>query len=182
VPGVIFASEALMRDMDAKVYEQVTNVAMLPALSRHPTRCPMRTGLWFSHRRVAAFDADKGAWCRRAGWFRYFLRRAHLHTGLTIEDIDKVKLKLATGCFTPSRRLGSTGGIRLNQDDMNAMLRGGARWRWSMALAWSLICSASRRAAACTAPIRRRFRTAKSASATRWARWAPAITILKCSR
>lgn len=29
VPGVIFASEILMREMDAKVYEQVTNVAML---------------------------------------------------------------------------------------------------------------------------------------------------------
>jgi tRNA-splicing ligase RtcB len=32
VPGVIFASESLLRDMDAKVYEQVTNVAMLPGI------------------------------------------------------------------------------------------------------------------------------------------------------
>src|SRR4030065_305213 len=32
VPGVIFASEMLLREMDAKVYEQVTNVAMLPGI------------------------------------------------------------------------------------------------------------------------------------------------------
>ena len=32
VPGVIFASEFLLREMDAKVYEQVTNVAMLPGI------------------------------------------------------------------------------------------------------------------------------------------------------
>ena len=32
VPGVIYASEALVRDMDDKVYEQVTNVATLPGI------------------------------------------------------------------------------------------------------------------------------------------------------
>ena len=32
VPAVIFATEALIRDMDEKVYEQVTNVATLPGI------------------------------------------------------------------------------------------------------------------------------------------------------
>src|SRR3989304_5957581 len=32
VPAVIFASEALMRDMDRKVYEQAVNVAALPGM------------------------------------------------------------------------------------------------------------------------------------------------------
>src|SRR3989304_4823246 len=32
VPGVIFASETLLLEMDAKVHEQVTNVAMLPGI------------------------------------------------------------------------------------------------------------------------------------------------------
>ncbi|HXK29388.1 MAG TPA: RNA-splicing ligase RtcB, partial [Candidatus Binatia bacterium] len=32
VPVVIFATEALIRDMDEKVYEQATNVAMLPGI------------------------------------------------------------------------------------------------------------------------------------------------------
>lgn len=32
VPGVIFATEALIRDMDDKVMEQASNVAMLPGI------------------------------------------------------------------------------------------------------------------------------------------------------
>lgn len=32
VPGIIYASEALVREMDMKVYEQVTNVATLPGI------------------------------------------------------------------------------------------------------------------------------------------------------
>jgi tRNA-splicing ligase RtcB len=32
VPAVIYATEALLQDMDEKVYEQVTNVATLPGI------------------------------------------------------------------------------------------------------------------------------------------------------
>ena len=31
-PAMIFATEALLRDMDDKVYDQVTNVAALPGI------------------------------------------------------------------------------------------------------------------------------------------------------
>lgn len=34
VPGVIYGSETLVRDMDEKVREQVTHVAMLPGIQR----------------------------------------------------------------------------------------------------------------------------------------------------
>jgi hypothetical protein len=34
VPGVIYTNEMLIRDMDMKVYEQVTNVATLPGIVR----------------------------------------------------------------------------------------------------------------------------------------------------
>ena len=34
VDGVIFASAKLIRDMDEKVYEQITNVAALPGIVR----------------------------------------------------------------------------------------------------------------------------------------------------
>lgn len=32
VPAIIYATEALVQDMDEKVYEQVTNVATLPGI------------------------------------------------------------------------------------------------------------------------------------------------------
>ena len=34
VPGVIYGSEPLVRDMDEKVFEQVANVASLPGIQR----------------------------------------------------------------------------------------------------------------------------------------------------
>ena len=34
VPGVIYASEGLVREMDDKVFEQVSNVATLPGIQR----------------------------------------------------------------------------------------------------------------------------------------------------
>ncbi len=131
VPGVIFASEALMRDMDAKVYEQVTNVAMLPGIVKASYAMPdAHWGYGFPIGGVAAFDADKGGVVSAGGvGFDISCGVRTLHTGLKIEDIDKVKLKLADALFhSIPAGLGSTGGIRLNQDDMNAMLRGGARW------------------------------------------------------
>ena len=42
VPAVIYASESLMRDMDEKVYEQVTNVATLPGIVRAAYAMPGR--------------------------------------------------------------------------------------------------------------------------------------------
>src|SRR3989304_1643722 len=61
VPGVIFASEMLLREMDAKVYEQVTNVAMLPGIVEASWAMPdAHWGYGFPIGGVAAFDADEG--------------------------------------------------------------------------------------------------------------------------
>ena len=60
VPGVIFASEALLREMDAKVHEQVTNVAMLPGIVAASYAMPdAHWGYGFPIGGVAAFDPDK---------------------------------------------------------------------------------------------------------------------------
>src|SRR3972149_2077954 len=61
VPAVIFATEALIRDMDEKVYEQVTNVATLPGIVKASYAMPdAHWGYGFPIGGVAAFDADKG--------------------------------------------------------------------------------------------------------------------------
>ena len=44
VPAVIYADEALIRDMDDKVYEQMTNVATLPGIVGARMPCPTPTG------------------------------------------------------------------------------------------------------------------------------------------
>ena len=61
VPGIIYGSESLVSDMDAKVYEQVANVAMLPGIERASYAMPdAHWGYGFPIGGVAAFDADQG--------------------------------------------------------------------------------------------------------------------------
>ena len=61
VPGLIFASEALIREMDHKVYEQVVNVATLPGIVTASFAMPdAHWGYGFPIGGVAAFDAKQG--------------------------------------------------------------------------------------------------------------------------
>src|ERR1700693_2114797 len=61
VPGIIYASEALIRDMDHKVYEQVVNVATLPGIQRASYAMPdAHWGYGFPIGGVAAFDPERG--------------------------------------------------------------------------------------------------------------------------
>jgi tRNA-splicing ligase RtcB len=131
VPGVIFASETLLREMDAKVYEQVTNVAMLPGIVEASYAMPdAHWGYGFPIGGVAAFDADAGGVASAGGvGFDISCGVRTLHTGLRIEDIDAVKTRLADALYhTIPAGMGSTGAIRLDAAEMDAMLRGGAKW------------------------------------------------------
>ncbi len=131
VPGVIFASETLLREMDAKVYEQVTNVAMLPGIVEASYAMPdAHWGYGFPIGGVAAFDADAGGVVSAGGvGFDISCGVRTLHTGLRLADIEAVKERLAEALYrTIPAGLGSTGVIRLKDAEMSAMLRGGARW------------------------------------------------------
>jgi tRNA-splicing ligase RtcB len=131
VPGVIFASEKLLREMDAKVYEQVTNVAMLPGIVEASYAMPdAHWGYGFPIGGVAAFDADAGGVVSAGGvGFDISCGVRTLHTGLRHADIEAVKERLAEALYRSiPAGLGSTGVIRLDGAGMGAMLRGGARW------------------------------------------------------
>jgi hypothetical protein len=61
VPAVIYASEALMRDMDRKVHEQAVNVATLPGIVKASYAMPdAHWGYGFPIGGVAAFDPEAG--------------------------------------------------------------------------------------------------------------------------
>ena len=79
---------------------------------------------------VAAFDADVGGVVSAGGvGFDISCGVRTLHTGLRIEDIDAVKARLADALYhTIPAGMGSTGAIRLDAGEMDAMLHGGARW------------------------------------------------------
>src|SRR4030066_104407 len=131
VPAVIYASEELIRAMDHKVYEQVTNVATLPGIVQAAYAMPdAHWGYGFPIGGVAAFDAELGGVVSAGGvGFDISCGVRTLHTGLTPQDVREKQKALADMlCYkTPAGR-GSTGALRLSATEMDAMLAGGARW------------------------------------------------------
>jgi tRNA-splicing ligase RtcB len=131
VPAVIYASEALLRAMDDKVYEQAVNVAALPGIVGASYAMPdAHWGYGFPIGGVAAFDADAGGVVSAGGvGFDISCGVRCLHTGLTKEDLLPVKRALADHLYEKiPAGMGSTGAIRLGEAEMDAMLAGGARW------------------------------------------------------
>ena len=131
VPGVLYASEALLRDMDEKVVEQVCNVASLPGIVQASYAMPdAHWGYGFPIGGVAAFDPAEGGVVSAGGvGFDISCGVRSLHTGLTREDVEPLKRELADDlyAFIPAG-LGSTGAVRLDARQMDAMLAGGAQW------------------------------------------------------
>ena len=131
VPAVIYASEALVRDMDRKVYEQAVNVAALPGIVKASYAMPdAHWGYGFPIGGVAAFDPEDGGVVSAGGvGFDISCGVRCLHTGLRREDIVKVQQPLAHELSRAiPAGLGSTGEIRLGDKEMDAMLAGGAAW------------------------------------------------------
>ncbi len=131
VPAVIFADEALLREMDEKVYEQVTNVAALPGIVVASYAMPdAHWGYGFPIGGVAAFDAAQGGVVSAGGvGFDISCGVRTLRTGLTLEDVLAVQERLADALYARiPAGVGSRGQIVLDEREMSAMLAGGARW------------------------------------------------------
>ena len=130
VPGVIFASEPLILEMDEKVLEQVRHVAGLPGILKASYAMPdAHWGYGFPIGGVAAFDPELGVVSAGGVGFDISCGVRTVLTGLDAEDIVPVKHKLADALFhgVPAG-VGSTGALRLSAHDMDAMLKRGAHW------------------------------------------------------
>src|SRR5450830_1229067 len=124
VPAIIYADEKLIRDMDDKVYEQATNVAMLPGIVQASYAMPdAHWGYGFPIGGVAAFDPDEGGVISAGGvGFDISCGVRTLHTGLGRAQIEPLKRVLADTLFERiPAGLGSTGALRLFVREMDAM-------------------------------------------------------------
>jgi len=130
VPGILYASEELVRDMDDKVREQVVNVATLPGIVTAAYAMPdAHWGYGFPIGGVAAFDPEEGVVSGGGVGFDISCGVRTLHTGLQRPDILAVQEKLADLLFERiPAGLGSTGSIRLSTTRLDKVLRGGAAW------------------------------------------------------
>jgi tRNA-splicing ligase RtcB len=117
--------------MDAKVYEQVENVAALPGIEKASYAMPdAHWGYGFPIGGVAAFDADRNGVVSAGGvGFDISCGVRLLHTGLTMADVSPIKKPVAdelSRCVPAG--VGSVGRLHLDAAEMDAMLTGGAQW------------------------------------------------------
>ena len=131
VPAIIYADADLLAEMDDKVGEQASNVAMLPGIVQASYAMPdAHWGYGFPIGGVAAFDADAGGVVSAGGvGFDVSCGVRTMATGLSQEAIESVKGDLADALFEAiPAGVGSTGLIHLQDRQMTDMLRGGAAW------------------------------------------------------
>jgi tRNA-splicing ligase RtcB len=117
--------------MDDKVLEQIGNVAKLPGLVGAAMTMPdAHWGYGFPIGGVAAFDPDAGGIISAGGvGFDISCGIRCLRTDLTLADIAPVAASLADSLFAHiPAGVGEEGEIKLSPRELDAVLRGGARW------------------------------------------------------
>ncbi len=131
MPGILFADEALIRDMDDKVYAQTVNVAALPGIVGAAYAMPdAHWGYGFPIGGVAAFDSDIGGVISAGGvGFDISCGVRTMLTGISATELDHVKISVADSLYRQiPAGLGSEGSITLEPQELDAMLLSGARW------------------------------------------------------
>ncbi|NLW84402.1 MAG: RtcB family protein [Phycisphaerae bacterium] len=131
VEGTIFASEALIAEMDDMVVQQLRNVAALPGIVAGSFAMPdAHWGYGFCIGGVAAFDAAQGGVVSAGGvGFDIACGVRTLHTGLKADAMDALREPLAEALFrTIPAGVGSTGKLKLSVSRLDDVLAGGARW------------------------------------------------------
>ncbi len=131
VPAVIYADQQLIAKMDSKVFEQLTNVATLPGIQQAAYAMPdAHWGYGFPIGGVAAFDPGAGGVVSAGGvGFDISCGVRTLHTGLNSGELEPHKTSLADRLAKQiPAGVGSTGNIRLDHREMDAMLTDGAGW------------------------------------------------------
>ena len=138
VPARIYASEALLAQMDQGVFEQVTNVACLPGIVRAALCMP--DGHWgygFPIGGVAAFRADTGVISPGGIGFDINCGMRVLRTRLTEAEVRPRLRELIDALFSavPSG-VGARGSLRLSGTAFRRVMVEGAGWCVAEGYGW----------------------------------------------
>lgn len=128
---IMYGSRELIAAMDEKVREQIVNVASLPGLVGAAMTMPdAHWGYGFPIGGVAAFDPNAGGIISAGGvGFDISCGIRCLRTNLFLADILPFLPDLAEQLFqTVPSGVGSTGRLRLSFDELDDVMRGGAKW------------------------------------------------------
>jgi len=130
VPARIYATQEILQSMDQGVFDQVTNVACLPGITRYALCMP--DGHWgygFPIGGVAAFDTRAGIISPGGVGYDINCGMRLIRTDLTLDDVQPRLEPLMTELF---RRVpagvGAGGSVRLNRQSFDSVMTRGARW------------------------------------------------------
>ncbi len=130
VPGRIFASENLFKNIEEVSIKQVSNVAQLPGIVGYSIAMPdIHPGYGFPIGGVAAFDVKKGIISPGGIGYDINCSVRLLRTNLSLEKLKKNEKIIADKLFeaVPSG-VGRGGLMRLSDEDLTGVLKEGAQW------------------------------------------------------
>jgi RNA-splicing ligase RtcB len=138
VPARIYATEKLLKEMDDGVFDQVTNVAMLPGIVKYALCMP--DGHWgygFPIGGVMAVDADTGVISPGGIGFDINCGMRLVVTNLTYDDVKPHLKPLVDQLFqrVPAG-VGSSGFLKLSPKEFREVIEQGARWCVHRGLGW----------------------------------------------
>ena len=131
VPARIIGTENLMREMDEAVYQQISNVATLPGITRYALCMPDgHSGYGFPIGGVAAMDVQNGGVISPGGiGFDINCGMRLVVTNLTVDDVQPRLKEIVDLLFqrVPAG-VGSHGFLKISRDDFRNVVEQGARW------------------------------------------------------
>jgi len=131
VPARIIATEKLVREMDEAVYEQISNVATLPGITRFAFCMPDgHSGYGFPIGGVAAMDVHEGGVISPGGiGFDINCGMRLVATNLTRDDVQPHLRQIVDLLFqrVPAG-VGSHGFLKLSRQKFRHVVEQGARW------------------------------------------------------
>lgn len=131
VPGRLFLSKDLLRDLDAETIKQVVNVAKLPGVQKYSMAMPdVHLGYGFVIGGVAAFDPEDGGVISPGGvGFDINCGVRLMKTSLTKADVDPVLPKLVDMLFKKiPTGVGSKSQFKVNDEELTNAFLNGSKW------------------------------------------------------
>ena len=130
VPARIYGTEKLIQEMDGAVFDQVTNVATLPGITKYSLCMPDgHFGYGFPIGGVAAMDAEEGVISPGGIGFDINCGMRLVTTNLTYDEVkphlktlvDKLYERVPAG-------VGSAGFVKISKKEFRKVVEQGARW------------------------------------------------------
>ncbi|MCM1985728.1 RtcB family protein [Methanococcoides seepicolus] len=130
VPGRIYLSEKLIRDLEPETLDQVANVAKLPGIQKFSMAMPdAHLGYGFPIGGVAAFDEEEGVISPGGVGFDINCGVRLLRSNLTVDEVRPKMKELTERMFeaVPSG-VGSKSRLRVTDSELDDIFLHGSKW------------------------------------------------------